>query len=233
MMQQERRQEVRRWPQALALAVLLSVPGCGGTTSEVVTDPMIAQYAIKRVAVLPFTVTHPTVGQERGYATPAPSPTAAEKLAELFYLKLNAREGVSVIPPNEVRKEMATVPAVPSRVWLREIGERLGVGAVLEGAVEVYKERKGSAIGLERPQDAAEVGFVVRLLSSKDGAVLWTGEYYERQRPLTEDLSGFLERGARYLTVEELANSAVDHVLVKFPLGRPYERTSGAAGISQ
>lgn len=231
MMQQEGEHAQKRWPQMMALAVLLSIPGCGGTTSEVVTDPMIAQYGIKRVAILPFTVTHPTVGQERGYATPAPPPTAAEKLADIFYVKLNAREGLTVISPHRVRESVAAIPAVPTRAWLQEFGERLGVGAVLEGAVGVYKERKGSAIGLERAQDAAEVGFGVRLVSTKDGVIIWTGEYYERQRPLTEDLSGFLERGARYLTVEELANSAVDHVLLGFPLGRPSQRTSRAAGF--
>jgi hypothetical protein len=94
--------------------------------------------------------------------------------------------------------------------------------------VEVYTQRQGSALGLDRPQDAAEVGFAVRLVSTQDGAILWTGEYYEHQRPMIEDFSGFLERGARYLTVEELANSAVDHVLVKFPLGTPIKRPAGA-----
>jgi hypothetical protein len=95
--------------------------------------------------------------------------------------------------------------------------------------VEVYKERKGSAIGLDRPEDAAEVGFTVRLVSVKDGEVLWTGDYYERQRPMIEDISGFLERGARYLTVEQLADSAVDHVLRGFPLGKPMKTKASVA----
>ncbi len=229
MMEQGRRQSGRRVVQASALACfLVSVPGCGGTTSEVVTDTRIDQYRIKRVAVLPFTVAPRTRGQLQGYATPAPSPEAAEKLAELFYLKLNAREGLRVISPSEARREVATIPAAPSRDSLREFGEKLGAGAVLEGTVEVYKQRQGSALGLERSQDSAEVGFAVRLVSTQDGAILWTGEYYEHQRPVIEDFSGFLERGARYLTVEELANSAVDHVLVKFPLGTPIKRPGGA-----
>ncbi|MEK7221875.1 MAG: hypothetical protein AAB130_02065, partial [Nitrospirota bacterium] len=104
---------------------------------------------------------------------------------------------------------------------------RLDVAALLEGVVEVYQERKGSAIGLERAEDASAVGFSVRLISVKDGKTLWTGEYYERQRPLTEDLSGFLERGVRFLTVEQLANSAVDKVLRAFPLGRQIQRMQG------
>lgn len=229
MMEQGRRQSRRRVVQASALACFLfSVPGCGGTTSEVVTDPRIDQYRIKRVAVLPFTVAPRTRGQLQGYAAPAPPPDAGEKLAELFFLKLNAREGITVISPSQAREMTAGLPASTSKRTYRELGEKLGVGAVLEGTVEVYKQRQGSALGLDRPQDSAEVGFAVRLVSIQDGAIIWTGEYYEHQRPVIEDFSGFLERGARFLTVEELANSAVDHVLVMFPLGTPIKRAMGA-----
>jgi len=230
MMVQGWRQAIGRWARALALApLLLNGSGCGGTTAEVETIPTIEQYRIIRVAVLPFTIAPATPGQGRGYAAPAPLPGSADKLTDLFYLKLNAREGLAVIPPQYVREAMGTMPEATSRASLQALGERLDVGAILLGAVVVYKERSGSAIGLNRSEDAAEVGFGVRLVSVKDGATLWTGEYYERQRPLTEDLSGFLERGPRYVTVEELANSAVDHVLRKFPLGLPYQRAQGAA----
>jgi len=219
-------------PSRLPLAIVLAgaMSGCGGTTNEVITSPKLEQYRIVRIAVLPFTVTPKTPGQGRGYAEPAPPRVAAEKLAELFYLKLNAREGIVIVPPSTVREAMPALPAaVVSRAQLRELGERLNVGAVLEGTVEIYKERKGSAIGLDRPEDAAEVGFTVRLVSVKDGEVLWTGDYYERQRPMIEDISGFLERGARYLRVEQLADSAVDHVLRGFPLGKPMQTKAGVA----
>lgn len=215
--------------RALIMAALfLGVAGCGGTTSETITAPQIEQYRIMRIAVLPFMVSPPTPGQRRGYAAPAPPPAAAEKLADLFYLKLNIREGLAVVPPRLVREAMPSVTAsVASRTVLRDLGERVDVAAVLEGTVEVYQERRGSAIGLERAEDAAAVGFSVRLVSVKDSKILWTGEYYERQRPVIEDLSGFLERGARYLTVEQLADSAVNHVLLQFPLGRQIQRVQG------
>ncbi len=219
-------------PSSLPLAVIVAgvMSGCGGTTNEVITSPKIEQYRVVRIAVLPFTVMPKTPGQGRGYAEPAPPPIAAEKLAELFYRKLNAREGIAVVPLRYVREAMPALPTlVVNRAQLRELGERLDVEAALEGTVEVYKERKGSAIGLDRPEDAAEVGFTVRLVSVKDGEVLWTGDYYERQRPMIEDISGFLERGARYLTVEQLADSAVDHVLRGFPLGKPMRTQAGVS----
>lgn len=216
--------------RALFLAAVLSgaMTGCGATTTETITAPQIEQYRIMRIAVLPFMVSPPTPGQERGYAAPTPPAVAGDKLADVFYLKLNAREGLAVVPPRIVREAMPSITAsVASRSVLRDLGERLDVGAVLEGTVRVFRERKGSAIGLEQPRDAAAVGFSVRLISVKDGKVLWTGDYYERQRPLTEDLSGFLERGVRFLTVEQLANSAVDKVLRAFPLGRQIQRMQG------
>ena len=216
--------------RALLLAAVLSgaMTGCGSTTTETITAPQIEQYRIVRIAVLPFMVSPATPGQRRGYAAPAPSAVAGEKVADVFYLKLNTREGLAVVPPRMVREAMPSISAsVASRSVLRDLGERLDVAALLEGVVEVYQERKGSAIGLERAEDAAAVGFSVRLVSVKDGKTLWTGEYYERQRPLTEDLSGFLERGVRFLTVEQLANSAVDKVLRAFPLGRQIQRMQG------
>ena len=216
--------------RTLFLAAVLSgaVTGCGATTTETITAPQIEQYCIVRIAVLPFMVSPPTPGQRRGYAAPAPPAVAGEKVADVFYLKLNVREGLAVASPQLVREAMPSITAsVASRSVLRDLGERLDVAALLEGTVEVYKERKGSALGLERAEDAAAIGFSVRLISVKDGKPLWTGDYYERQRPLTEDLSGFLERGARFLTIEQLANSAVDKVLREFPLGRQIQRMQG------
>lgn len=231
MMERELRLATGRWLGISALGVFLGMYGCGGTTSEVVTDPAIGQYRIVRLAILPFAVAPPTPGQERGYATPAPDPGGAEKITDLFFLKLNAREGISVVPPSYAAP-LLTGSQNAGKLSIREIGQKLDVGAVLIGTVDIYKERQGSAIGLDRAQDAAAVGFTARLVSTKDGSTLWTGEYYERQRPLTEDLSGFLERGAKYLTVDKLADSAVDHVLKGFPLGRPYPRGSSSGGTA-
>jgi hypothetical protein len=86
---------------------------------------------------------------------------------------------------------------------------------------------------LDRPQDAAEVGFVVELIRVKDGIPVWTGQYYEHQRPANQDLSGLLERGPRYLTAEQLAESAADHVLRKFPLGTPSQQPESSTSAGQ
>ncbi|HEY3197506.1 MAG TPA: hypothetical protein VGJ57_05800 [Nitrospirales bacterium] len=226
---------IRRLLTSCAMSICtLTIVACGGKTNEVQTAPQIEQYRIVRIAVLPFGVEHSTLGQERGYAAPAPPASAGERLSEIFFRKLKSREGISVVPANEVQDAMAAFPVRPlPPPFIKLIGERLGADAVLAGNVQVYKERAGSAIGLERPEDAAEVGFVVQLISVKDGVPLWTGQYHEQQRPANQDLTGFLERGPRYLTVDELADSAVDHVLHKFPFGQPVQKPQGSRSAVQ
>jgi len=207
---------------------MLTMVSCGGKTNETLAVPEIEQYKIVRIAVLPFRVERATLGQERGYAAPAPPLEAAEHLSDIFYRKLKSREGISVIPSYEVQNVVSAAPGESlTPPFITSIGQKLRADAVFVGNVEVYKERTGSSMGLDRPQDAAEVGFVVQLMSVKEGVPLWTGQYHERQRPATEDISGLLERGPRYLTVDQLADSAADHVLRKFPLGRSPQQSQG------
>jgi hypothetical protein len=225
-------------PRSLAISFvpifMIAIAACGGTTSEVQTDPKIDQYQIVQIAVLPFSVEPPSIGQERGYAAPAPPVSAAETVRDIFYRKLKNRDGISVIPSYVVQDAMPTGSGTPlTMAQIKSIGEKLGAGAVLVGKVGVYKERAGSKIGLDRPQDAAEVGFVVELIRVKDGIPVWTGQYYEHQRPANQDLSGLLERGPRYLTVEQLAESAADHVLRKFPLGTPSQQPERSTSAGQ
>jgi len=226
---------MRRWITLGAVAILMTtMAACGGTTTEVLTDPQVNQYRIVRIAVLPFSVERSTLGQERGYAAPAPPLSAGEQVSDIFYRKLKSREGISVVPSYEVQDAMATFDGNSLTTALIKIfGEKVSADAVLVGTVEVYKERSGSAIGLERPQDAAEVGFAVQLISTKDGVPLWSGQYHEQQRPANQDITGFLERGPRYLTVDQLADSAADHVLRKFPFGQPLQKPQGSRSAEQ
>jgi hypothetical protein len=210
---------------------MVTIAACGGKTTEVQTAPQIEQYRIAKIAVLPFRVERSTLGQERGYAAPAAPVEGAEHLTDIFYRKLKSWEGIDVFPSYETQDQRAMVAGPLTRAVITSIGQKLGADAILVGTVDVYKERSGSAMGLDRPQDAAEVGFAVQLISVRDAVPLWSGQYHERQRPATEDLTGLLERGPRYLTVEQLANSAADHVLRKFPLGRPPQRPPGTQAV--
>src|SRR5207302_4541364 len=92
---------------------MIAIAGCGGTTSEVQTDPKIDQYQIVQIAVLPFSVEPPSIGQERGYAAPAPPVSAADTVRDIFYRKLKNRDGISVIPSYLVQNAMPIVSGTP------------------------------------------------------------------------------------------------------------------------
>jgi hypothetical protein len=94
------------------------------------------------------------------------------------------------------------------------VATRLKADAALFGRVLVYQERVGSRLGANPP---ATVGFEAKVVAA-DGQLLWVGGYYERQRPMNEDLFGFLQRWA-FVTAEELAEYGVDEVLRDFPFG--------------
>jgi hypothetical protein len=91
----------------------------------------------------------------------------------------------------------------------------LKADAAMMGTVSMYQERVGSRLGAN---PAASVGFEVRVVAA-DGEVLWVGNYYERQRPLTEDVVGFIQHGGGFVTAEELAEYGVDEIMKVFPFG--------------
>ena len=95
------------------------------------------------------------------------------------------------------------------------VAQKMKTDAALVGQVLVYQERVGSRLGANPP---AAVGFEVKVVAA-DGQVLWIGNYYERQRPMTEDFVGFLQRWGAFVTAEELARYGVDEVMKVFPFG--------------
>ena len=98
-------------------------------------------------------------------------------------------------------------------------GQRLGADALLVGTVEVYKERSGSAMGLDRPQDAAEVGFAAQLASVKDGVPLWNGQYYDVNGRPPKTFQGYSNEGHAILRSSSLQVRPSTMFCASFPLG--------------
>ncbi len=97
----------------------------------------------------------------------------------------------------------------------QEVGTRLKVDGVVAGLVRTYREREGSKLGAK----PAAVGFEVYLLRPSDGMVLWTGEFFEEQKPLNQDVVGFFEKGGGFVTADKLAELGVNKVMKAFPVG--------------
>ena len=237
---------LRLTPHALTLTVLvLAVVGCSGSKVTTMASTELPRYQIRTIALVPFTTL--TTPQARDWSGPvfsapegarrsdmamavspnteqpirqtAKVPTdAGATVTQLLWNRLRTRQGVSVLAPNDVAKALAsqvTTPIPASQSPADTVAKQLKADAALVGQVLVYQERIGSRLGANPP---AAVGFEVKVIAA-DGQVLWVGNYYERQRPMNEDMMGFVQRWGMFVTAEELAIYGVEHMLLEFPFG--------------
>ena len=233
----------------IVVGVMEMVVGCSGSKVATQSAPELSRYHIRSMALLPFTsiVTPqspghddpiipapesirrsdislgvPLEGQPRTSKTMLVPGYAAEQVTELFWRRLRNWKGIQVVSPGDVARASSAdqdlVRLGPEKAAVA-VAKRLKADAVLIGLVSMYQERMGSRLGADPP---ATVGFEAKVIAS-DGQVLWAGGYYERQRPMTEDLLGFLQRWS-FVTAAELAEYGVDQVLREFPFGSGEER---------
>jgi hypothetical protein len=144
-------------------------------------------------------------------------------VTQLLWSRLRTRQGVTVLAPSEAAKALAFPATDQSPVGQSPavtVAKQLKVDASLIGQVVTYQERVGGRFGANPP---ATVGFEAKVVAA-DGQVLWEGNYYEKQRPMTEDFMGFIQRHGVFVTAEELASYGVEHMLLEFPFGTEGER---------
>ncbi|MCP3986983.1 MAG: hypothetical protein GY723_21555, partial [bacterium] len=147
---------------------------------------------------------------------------AAELLANRFAEAIAAR-GVRVVPPSDVAIALEAAGATGGRLLARQVAtvvaQEFGADAVLVGRLTRLAAREGSAAGAKR---AATVGFVVNLHAAPGAARLWTGNFDETQRPLTDnvfDASRLPGGGTRWLSAEELLSWGAREVANSLPVG--------------
>ena len=231
------------------LVVLTLLAACALTpkvTSEV--SPKIDQYRVKTVVVLPFealatsqtterprfdemtvpqgarrsdiSVSVPPTGERIQPVPLGVSATAAERVTRSLYGKLKDREGVRVFAPDDATAALKSLEGeVNPEQRPARVATKMALDAALIGRVLVYQERKGSKLG----GDTAAVGFEVKLVAA-DGTTLWIGNYYEKQKPLTEDAQGSLERGFVFVTADELVDYGAARLAEQFPFGAKAKR---------
>jgi hypothetical protein len=219
---------------------------CSGSKVTTQTSAELSRYQIRTIALMPFTsLATPQVRDTTDMYLSTPQsvrrsdislgvppnvesplkqtatvpPYAAEKVTQLFWSRLKNRQGLTVLSPTQsakaaVHSTIDTEKTVPER-QAADLAATLKADAALIGQVLVYQERSGSRLGANPP---ATVGFEVKAVAP-DGQVLWVGNYYERQQPMTQDLVGYIQHGGVFVTAEELAEYGVDKVLKTFPFG--------------
>lgn len=232
---------------AVAMASFLMIGvACSGSKVTTQTSSELSRYQIRTIVLVPFTTlatpqvrdveemylstpqsvkrSDISVGTPASVETPLRQtatvpPYAAEKVTQLFWTRLKNRQGLMVLSPAEGAKAVArsgeeTEQTTPER-QAAYVAAKLKADAALMGQVLVYQERSGGRLGADPP---ATVGFEVKVVAP-DNQVLWVGNYYERQKPLTQDFLGFFQHGGVFVTAEELARYGADHVIKAFPFG--------------
>ena len=219
---------------------------CSGSKVTTETSAELSRYQIRTIALVPFTTLAtpqvkdaadmylstpqsvkrsdislgvPPIAEPPLKQTAIVPPYAAEKVTQLFWTRLKNRQGLTVLSPSETAKAAVHAPqgtdkTTPER-QTAAIAATLKADAALMGQILVYQERSGSRLGANPP---ATVGFEVKAVAP-DGQVLWVGNYYERQQPMTQDLVGYIQHGGVFVTAEELAQYGVEKVLKTFPFG--------------
>jgi hypothetical protein len=158
-------------------------------------------------------------GDQKGLRSAKVDPNGVTQVYSAFYSQFEGLGYLSV-PYDEVDKDKLALPGPVSIDLVRSVGEKTGGDAILTGVVTRFEEREGGPVGIKKP---ASVGFEARLISTKDGTILWTGKYAETQKSLTEDLSMifiFIQRGGKWLTAEQLARYGVSEMLKTLPKAR-------------
>lgn len=152
----------------------------------------------------------------------------AQQITAKVVSALANRPALRVIRPQESLTVIDKISPEDSRSikkLVQEVGTHFKVDAVMTGLVRTYREREGSKLGA----DPAAVGFEIYLLKPSDGKVLWTGEFFEEQKPLTQDFVGFFEKGGGFVTADKLAELGVTKVMKAFPVGFQSEKPPLAA----
>jgi hypothetical protein len=236
-----------RLTPSVLVAVGILLAGCGPTKVTVDSSPDIEKYRVKTVAFMPFeTLTTPQVIDLRDTELNAPRgmvrsditfaipqtiekfdrPTASvppdvpAKVTQAVYERLRHWQGLLVLSPEETARIASSLKekaaGLATADVARQVAAQMVADGVLFGRVLVYQERNGSRWG----GIGATVGFEVKLVAA-DGRTLWVGNYYEKQKPLNEDLFGFLQRGLGFVSADELVQYGAEHVVQEFPFGAP------------
>lgn len=235
--------------RGVLVALVCWVVGCVPQPVTIKTAPEFVPARIQSVAVLPFeALATPQSAYQGSQVLPPPDAGATEYISsfelaptsvpgpqsgkyvaippgvpsmitKMVFEKLEKKPGLRVIPMAKTQEALIRVKSsgqAEDRIALaRLVGRALSVDAVLTGLVRVYREREGSRLGAT----PAAVGFEAQLVETKTGDVVWVGDFYEEQKPLSEDVRGFFEHGWGFVTAKEIAQLGVKKMINRLPLG--------------
>ncbi|MSP38521.1 MAG: hypothetical protein EXR70_08530 [Deltaproteobacteria bacterium] len=197
------------------LLLVFSLVGCaigpGNLQSRHATD--LEARRIRRIAILPPSAMVPAPTQKIPFTNP-PKPRTSEReapetLARLVHSAMAGLPNWQIVSENEVREMGQGLPADGEVSRLRKIGEMVYADAVMIGRVQRFRERVGDEWGAKSP---ASVTFVLELVDIRRGDVIWSVQFDETQKFLSENIFALGDislRGVRWLSADELAQEGV------------------------
>jgi len=163
----------------------------------------LAERNIRRIAVLPA---DGVVLGEKGKGSENEPDVI---LSSFLYSNMSSLPGWQIVSEREVSEAGPKIGQVNDIARARKLGELVYADAVISGRVIRYRERVGGDFGVQSP---ASVAFVLEVRDARRGDVVWSARFDETQRPPTENIftiGEFAQRGARWLTAEELTREGV------------------------
>ena len=100
---------------------------------------------------------------------------------------------------------------------IKNVGSELKCDAVLMTQLVDYRQRVGGSYGADSP---ASTAFNMRLISTRDGHVIWQSMFKETQQSLMSNLMSFDKaesRGFKWITVEELVRQGINEKIEECP----------------
>ncbi|HEX7226634.1 MAG TPA: hypothetical protein VF353_02570 [Candidatus Binatia bacterium] len=186
---------------ALALTLLAGCSfGSGNLQSKHSND--LESRRIRRIAVIPPETT-------TAAANPPGHDSPPEMLAKQLYSTMASLPNWQIVAESEVKQVEQTKPGTTDAARLRHIGEVVFADAVMVGRVLRFRERVGDDWGVKSP---ASVAFVLDLIDVRRGDVIWSAQFDETQKALSENIFGLGnigQRGVRWLRAEQLAMDGV------------------------
>ncbi len=207
------------------IVVLLLLTAC--KTNVVVTESSDTPFSMEKLLILPVRDMSAVYGAGESVRCPVCGSVvmtgevaegATEFLGDSLYTALKSKGDFELVPPGQAQGVLSNLlygdtGTLSERALLVETGRALNADAVLAGYIFRFRERIGTRYAVKSP---ASVAFDIHLIRVADGRVLWSGQFNETQKSLSEDLlhlETFLKRKARWITAPEMAQAGLEHIL--------------------
>ena len=210
------------------IVVLLLLTAC--KTNVVVTESSDTSFSMEKLLILPLRDMSAVYGVGVSVRCPVcgsivmtgeVAEGATEFLSDSLYSVLKNKGDFELVPPGPAQGVLSNLlhgdaDTLSERALLVETGQALNADAVLAGYIYRFSERIGTRYAVKSP---ASVAFDIHLIRVADGRVLWSGQFNETQKSLSENflrLETFLKRKASWITAREMAQAGLEDILQSF-----------------